>query len=218
MSTTPRRWRCCCAAAACSWRASRRTPCWRRTCWTRRARATTWTSSRRPRGSRGSPAAPAGSAAAPLRSRGPTFRSRRSGAWLAAEAAAALALADAPAGPAGGGRPRSALPRHGAAARARAGAHRVPGHPAGHRQAARDRPRGRRAARGAGDGDPRAGGDAVQHQLAQAARPTCCSASCRCPWCARRRPAPRPTRTRWRSWPRCTRCPPRSSTTGRCRS
>ena len=56
-------------------------------------------------------------------------------------------------------------------------------------------------------------GHAVQHQLAQAARRRAVRKAVAAGRSARPRPARRPTPTRWRSWPRCTRCPPRSSTT-----
>ena len=50
-------------------------------------------------------------------------------------------------------------------------------------------------------------GHAVQHRLAEAARRGPVRQAGAAGRSARPRPAPRPTPTRWRSWPRCTRCP-----------
>ena len=199
-------------------RRGRRTRCWRPTCSTPRARATTWTSSPRPRGSR----RPRGAQQLDGHRRVSAARARdisveEVGPRLGAEAAAALALADA----AGGASSTAAgldgaLPRHGAAARARAGARSsAAASSSTSTGCARSATRSARSLVALETEIHALAGRAVQHQLATSSWPTSCSASCRCRWSAGPRPARRPTPTRWRSWPRCTRCRPRSSSTAR---
>ena len=171
-STTPRRWRCCCVRRGPgAGAASRRTRCWRPTCSTRRARATTWTSSA---AAEGIPASPARSSWMGTRRVGDARASDISveevGAAPGRRGGRGAGAGRAAAGEARRRRASTALYRDMELPLAHVLAHvecrgiqldidrlREIGHEVG------------TLAGRAGDGDPRARRRAVQHQLAQAA-------------------------------------------------